>query len=135
MKKPYQPPSFHLVPGVPGVSGDELAEMDDAALEKLLLENGFLKQKKRYRANPDFLLRTIAGESILMPTGSAMSGRMLPLTETAAFIWRQLESPKTVQDIIAAAREAYTDDAHELEAHIREFIDEYAKFGLVLEVE
>ncbi|MBQ8619414.1 MAG: PqqD family protein [Clostridia bacterium] len=135
MKKPYEAPSFHLIPGVPGVSGDELAAMSDEALEKVLLDNGLLEQKKCYRANPAFLLREIAGEALLMPTGTAMSGRMLPVTETAAFIWRQLETPKTVQDIICAAREAYTDEENVLEAQIHEFIKEHTKSGLVLEGE
>ena len=135
MKKPYQSPGFHLIPGVPGMSGDELAALDDEALAKVLLENGLLEHKKCYRANPDFLLREIAGEALLMPTGTAMSGRMLPVTETAAFIWRQLETPKTVQDIICAAREVYTDEENALEAQIREFIKEHTKSGLVLEVE
>lgn len=135
MKKPYEAPSFHMLPGVPGVSGDELAAMDDAALEKMLMENGFLQHRKLYRANPDFLLREIAGDAILMPTGTAMSGMMLPVTETAAFILRQLETPKTVQDIICAAQAEYTDESETLEANIRDFIEEHTKTGLVLEGE
>ena len=88
---------------------------------------------KRYRANPNFLMRTIAGETLLMPTGSAMSGMMLPLSDTAAFLWQLLQEPKTIEDLIFAANEAYTDSDGILESSIREFIDTHTKTGLILE--
>lgn len=133
MKQPYQAPSFHLLPGVPGMTGEELAALSDEALEKVLCDNGFDENKKRYRAYPDFLLREVAGEALLMPTGTAMSGMMLPLSETAAFLWRLLETPKTVQDLVFAARAEYADDEGTLEENIREFIKEHTKSGLILE--
>jgi len=91
--------------------------------------------EKRYRANPDFLLREIAGEAILMPTGSSMSGQMLLLNETGAFIWRQLQAAATVQDVLCAVSEAYDGNADSLEAGIRNFITEHLQSGLILEEE
>ena len=135
MKKPYQSPAFHLLPGVPGKTGSELAAMDGDALEQTLLDNGFARQIKRYRANPAFLMRAIAGEALLIPTGAAAGNVMLPLSDTAAFIWRQLQQPKTVQDIICAAQAEYADEENAISAHIQQFIMEHTKSGLVLEVE
>lgn len=88
---------------------------------------------KRYRANPDFLMRTIAGETLLMPTGSALSGMMLPLSETAAFLWQLLQEPKSIEDVILAAKEEYADEEGILESSIREFIETHVKSGLILE--
>ena len=135
MKQPYQAPAFHLLPGVPGMTGEELAALSDEALEKVLRDNGFDKNKKRYRAHPDFLLREVAGEALLMPTGTAMSGMMLSLSETAAFLWRLLETPKTVQDLVFAARAEYADDSDAIESGIREFITVHIQSGLILEEE
>lgn len=133
MKKPYQSPTFHLLPGVPGMSGSELAAMNDDELEACLMNNGFAEHIRRYRANPDFLLREVAGEALLIPTGSAAGNTMLPLSETAAFLWRQLQQPRTTQDIICAAKAEYTDENGVLETHIHDFIKEHTKSGLVLE--
>ena len=90
---------------------------------------------KRYRANPNFLMRTIAGETLLMPTGSAMSGMMLPLSETAAFLWQLLQEPQTIESLILAASAEYTDQEGILESSIREFIETHTKSGLILEEE
>ena len=133
MKQPYQAPAFHLLPGVPGMTGEALAALSDEELEKTLRDNGLEENKKRYRANPDFLLRTIAGETLLMPTGSAMSGMMLPLSETAAFLWQLLQEPKSIEDVILAAKEEYADEEGILESSIREFIETHVKSGLILE--
>lgn len=135
MRKSYQRPDFHLLPGVPGMTGEALAALSDEELEKTLRNNGLEENKKRYRANPDFLLRTIAGESLLMPTGMAMSGMMLPLSETAAFLWQLLQEPKTVQDLVFAAREECEDEDGAIESGIREFIEEHTQSGLILEEE
>ena len=135
MQQPYQTPAFHLLPGVPGMTGEALAALSDEALEKVLRDNGFDKNKKRYRAHPDFLLREVAGEALLMPTGTAMSGMMLSLSETAAFLWRLLETPKTVQDLVFAARAEYADDSDAIRSGIREFITVHIQSGLILEEE
>ncbi len=135
MRKPYQRPDFHLLPGVPGMTGEALAALSDEELEKTLRDNGLEENKKRYRANPDFLLRTIAGESLLMPTGMAMSGMMLPLSETAAFLWQLLQEPKTVQDLVFIAQAEYEDEDGAIESGIREFIEEHTQSGLILEEE
>ena len=87
----------------------------------------------RYRANPDFLMRTIAGETLLMPTGSAMSGMMLPLSETAAFLWRLLQESRSAEDLILAAQTEYEDSEGILESSIRDFISIHVKSGLILE--
>lgn len=135
MRKPYQRPDFHLLPGVPGMTGEALAALSDEELEKTLRDNGLEENKKRYRANPDFLLRTIAGESLLMPTGMAMSGMMLPLSETTAFLWQLLQEPKTVHDLVFAARAECEDEDGAIESGIREFIEEHTQSGLILEEE
>lgn len=70
-----------------------------------------------------------------MPTGMAMSGMMLPLSETAAFLWQLLQEPKTVQDLVFAARAEYEDEDGAIESGIREFIEEHTQSGLILEEE
>ena len=45
MRKPYQRPDFHLLPGVPGMTGEALAALSDEELEKTLRDNGLEENK------------------------------------------------------------------------------------------
>ena len=45
MRKPYQLPDFHLLPGVPGMTGEALAALSDEELEKTLRDNDLEENK------------------------------------------------------------------------------------------
>lgn len=92
-------------------------------------------QSKRYKANPDFLLREIGGEAVLVPLGDVgvFENTMLSLNETCAFLWKAFQSPKTAQEVIDEAKEAYEGDAAEIEQGVLSFIKDYAKYKLLLE--
>ena len=90
--------------------------------------------EKRYRANGNYVYRKIAGEGVLIPSGDLPGNVMVTLSETCAFLWEQLQEPKTIGDLIAAARAAYDDPNHELEAQIREFVEDRVKTGHIWEV-
>ena len=92
-------------------------------------------QDKRFKANPDFLLREIGGEAVLVPLGDVgiFENTMLSLNETCAFLWKVFRSPKTAQEAIDEAKEAYEGDAAEIEQGVLAFIRDYAKYKLLLE--
>ena len=90
--------------------------------------------EKRYRANGNYVYREIAGEGVLVPSGDLPGNVMVTLSETCAFLWEQLQEPKTVGDLIAAAKAEYDDPNHELEAQIREFVEDRVKTGHIWEV-
>ena len=90
--------------------------------------------EKRYRANGNYVYRKIAGEGVLIPSGDLPGNVMVTLNETGGFLWAQLQEPKTIGDLIAAARAAYDDPNHELEAQIREFVEDRVKTGHIWEV-
>ena len=133
MKENYQSPEFHLLPGVPGMSNEELAALDEKTLERLLLENGYREHKKRYRISEGYILREIAGEALLAPVGGAPGNELTTLNETAAFLWKAFESPSTVMDVVCRAREAYDDPDGTLEAQVREFVTDNLKTGKLRE--
>lgn len=91
--------------------------------------------EKRYRANGNYVYREIAGEGVLIPSGDLPGNVMVTLSETCAFLWAQLQEPKTIGDLIAAAHAAYDDPKHELEAQIRAFVQDRVKTGHIWEVE
>lgn len=79
---------------------------------------------KPYRTNSQFILREIAGESVLIPIGAnnPMGGQTLLLNDTCCFLWKQFQSPTTVQTAIENAKQVYSDIDNELEQQIKEFV-------------
>lgn len=98
---------------------------------KRLENNG---QDRRYRANGNYVYRKIAGEGLLIPSGDLPGNVMVTMNETGGFLWEQLQKPKTVDELIAAAQAAYDDPSHELEGQIRAFVEERVKIGHIWEV-
>jgi len=54
------------------------------------------------KTNKNYILRSIAGEAILVPTGSATSdfNGMINLSEVAAFIWNQIDASADLEDLV-----------------------------------
>ena len=93
-------------------------------------------KRGRWQANEDFILRTIAGESVLIPVGNVQDPRfdncMITMNETAAFLWKLFsDAPRTEEEAIAAAEAAFSAPEGVISGHIREFIAEYAAYGLL----
>ena len=90
---------------------------------------------KKYRANPDFLLREVAGEAVLIPVGEAgvFENSVISLNDTCSFLWKLFQEPRTVEEVIAEAKTEYSDPDGEMEQGIRSFIEEYVKYGLLKE--
>lgn len=93
------------------------------------------KDNRRLKANPDFILRDIAGEAVLVPVGEAgiFENSVILLNETCRYLWQLFQKPRTVEDVIQEARQQYSDPGFEMEQDIRDFIMEYRKYGLLKE--
>lgn len=90
----------------------------------------------RWQANEDFILRTIAGESVLIPAGNVHDQRfdncMITMNDTAAFLWKLFsDAPRTEEEAIAAAEEVFSAPEGVIAGHIRGFITEFATYGLL----
>lgn len=80
-----------------------------------------------FRANPDFLLREVAGEA------GIFENSVISLNETCSFLWKLFQEPKTEEEVLAEARKEYSDPDGEMEQGIKDFIREYLKYGLLKE--
>ena len=103
----------------------------------LLLEVHCEKEKNivKLKANPNFLLREVAGEAVLVPVGEAgiFENSMISLNETSSFLWKLFQEPRTEEEVIAEARKEYSDPDGEMEDGIHSFVNEYLRVGLLLE--
>ena len=64
------------------------------------------------KTNSEYMLREIAGEAVLIPTGSASQrlNGMIRLTDTAAFIWKQVDIAADLDEITNRVREEFDVD-------------------------
>lgn len=134
VKKDYIRPLMHCVMNTGKLSGKELCRIDDEELAAYLKENGFKDKSRVYRVNPGYMLRSLIGEHVLVPVGeSAVSANhIVSLSETAAFIFKQYGEPKTIGDVLLAAREEYECD-EQTEQHIKEITGAFLENDLIRE--
>lgn len=90
---------------------------------------------RMFKANPNFILREVAGEAVLVPVGEAgiFENSVILLNETCRFLWQLFQEPRTEEEVIAEARKEYSDPDGEMEQGIKDFIREYLKYGLLKE--
>lgn len=71
-----------------------------------------ISDNTRLKANPNYILREIGGECILVPVGEAtpFENSMLTLNETAAFMWKMFMEGSTPKEVLEAAMKEYESD-------------------------
>lgn len=88
------------------------------------------------RTNKEYMLREIAGELVLIPTGAASQklNGMIRLTETAAFIWKQVETAADLEEIAARLREEFDIDEETARRDVHGFLYELYIRDMVLDI-
>ena len=83
------------------------------------------------RAVKDYIMREIAGETILIPSGSAAKkfNGLITVNELGAFIWNALSEDLTLDALTERITEAYEVDAATARADASEFLDELRQVG------
>ena len=84
--------------------------------------------------NKDFILRNIAGESILVATGSATQdfNGMITLNEVATFILENIDECEREEVLVEKVLEEFEVDEETARSDVREFLDQAIKFGIIL---
>ena len=72
-----------------------------------------------------FLLKKIAGSTVVVPVGDTLVNLqlMLSLNESGAFLWQQLQKDCTKDDLLAAMQAEYDVDAATAAADIDAFLN------------
>lgn len=77
------------------------------------------------RIKPDFVFSSISNENIVVPVGSlgAKMNGMITLNDSAAFLWKQLQTEKTESELVSEVLKAYPEtDAAVAEEYVRDFV-------------
>ncbi len=70
-----------------------------------------------------FVLRTVAGETVVLPTGEVTNlDMMITLNETGRFIWEKLVSGAEKEDLVASILEEYDVDKATAENSVEKFV-------------
>lgn len=81
----------------------------------------------------DFVLREIAGDLLLVPTGKTalnLNG-MLTLNEVGGEIWKLLDEVDSEEEIIDRLMEDYEVDREELQRDVQEFLGRLRELGIL----
>lgn len=90
----------------------------------------------KYRTNPNYVLRHIAGDAVLIPTGdTAVGNSMMEVNDTFCFLWELFSQSASINDAIQKANAQYVDPENQMETHIRAFVRDCLKFGMLLKEE
>lgn len=71
----------------------------------------------------DFILRTVAGETVVLPTGSMIDlDMMITLNDTAKFLWDALSQETTEEALVDALLAEYDVDREHATKSVRTFV-------------
>ena len=132
----YVNTEYHFVRNSGGLSGKELAKLSDDELAEYLRQDSMLKEKKKYRINPDFILREIAGEYTIIPTGgdNVFSNAVMAPNGTAVFLWEAFQQPSTIQDVVVEAMQKYDATEEQIYNSISNFVKQSLEYKVLEEV-
>lgn len=96
-----------------------------------------LESDTRIRTNPDFILREIGGESILVPVGDVgpFENSMLTLNETSAFLWKLFMEGCTTAEALEKALQEYTseeEDKKDIIGGVHAYVVQSLNLGLLI---
>lgn len=85
------------------------------------------------KKDANFVLRRIAGEAMLVPTGSAVAEHngLFMLTETGAFLWEHLQDAEDETELIARLTDNYDVGEEEAAKDVRRFLTKLADMNII----
>ncbi len=81
-----------------------------------------------------FILKSIAGTNIVVPTGSntVSFGSVITLNESGVFLWERLSNDVTEEDLVTALLSEYSVDKATAKRDVKEFIEKLSKAELLI---
>lgn len=79
------------------------------------------------------ILRSVAGEYMLMPVGDTVLqyNGIFVMTESAQLLWRAIEEGKEKEELIGILTKEYEIDSATAEADVNEFLERLSAYGII----
>ena len=134
MKRLYKTPKLYHFPNMEKLSNNQLSLLSDKELTQYIEQNRKIEYTKVYKANPNIVMREVDGDCLLIPTGNdiAING-LITLNPIAQFLWQQFQTPSTIPEVLAKAKEKYDDKEGCMERDIRCFVNDYIGINFIME--
>lgn len=116
------------------LSNNQLSLLSDEELAQYIEQSRKIEYTKVYKANPNIVMREVDGDCLLIPTGNdiAING-LITLNPIAQFLWQQFQTPSTIPEVLAKAKEKYDDEEGCMEQEIRCFVNDYIGINFIME--
>lgn len=87
------------------------------------------------KINSEFVLRTIAGDKVIVPTGGASQyfNGLITLNEVGAFIWEKVNEVQSREEIVEAILEEFEVDEKTARKDVNGFLDMLKEEYILLE--
>ena len=89
------------------------------------------------RVDKEFILREIAGEYVIIPTGKTVLtfNGLISMNEIGVLLWNMLQNDVTIDDLVQGVLDEYDVDEETAREDIQEFIDELVKGQILVQDE
>lgn len=134
MKLLYKIPKLCHSPNMGKLSSHQLSLLSDEEFVQYIRKSKEIEYAKVYKANPNVVMREVDGDCLLIPTGNdiAING-LITLNPIAQFLWQQFQTPSTIPEVLAKAKEKYDDEEGCMERDIRCFVNDYIGINFIME--
>lgn len=134
MKRLYKTPKLYQFPNMGKLSSKQLSLLSDKELTQYIEQSKEIEYTKVYKANPNIIMREVDGDCLLIPTSNdiAING-LITLNPIAQFLWQQFQTPSTIPEVLAKAKEKYDDEEGCMEQEIRCFVNDYIGINFIME--
>ena len=88
-----------------------------------------MSPETRIRRNPEVIAAEALGESVLL---NPQTWTYLSFNETATWVWRLLEQPRSLEWLVCAAQDKYRAAPQEIQEDLGEFLETAAEEGFLL---
>lgn len=109
--------------------------MTDFANSQNGIKNSIIKgdymDNKKYIIKGGYVVREIAGEFIAVPVDSMSGAHIIVLNPVSKFLWDELRTEKTFEELLNAIIENYSVSKEEAEADLKDFIMQLIENGLL----
>lgn len=82
-----------------------------------------------------FILREIAGDYVIVPTGKAAMrfNGLITINETGAYLWKQLSEERTIEELTKSICQEYDVDEERARRDTEEFVELLRKYEILEE--
>lgn len=88
-------------------------------------------ENKKYTIKQGYVAREVAGEFIAVPVDSSVGSNIIVLNEVSKFLWDELKSAKTFDELLDAVMKNYDVPKEEAETDLKEFLMQLIENGLL----